>query len=257
MPSLWPREHGAIVQLAFPLVSACALTQGAGASLALSFAAALAFLAHEPLLLLSGARGAKKRELARGPALRRLVSLVSLSALGVGGALWLAPTASWPSTLLPLVLGVCALGLALRGRERNVGAEVFVAITLATTALPVAMMGGATFVAGASLSAVWGVGFGVATVAARALVIQKKDAGRGLRLALGAATLAALALFGAAALRLAPLSVALAPVPLLALAVVLAVFPPSPKRMTTVGIGMTVASLATFALAVHGLGWTN
>jgi len=257
MPSLWPREHGASMQLAFPLLSACTLGEGALASLALTLAAVLAFLAHEPLLLLAGGRGVRKRELARGPALRRLLLLALLACSAAAVSLVLAPSSARPLVLLPAALGAVAFGIALRGKERNAVAEVFVAMTLSTLAIPVAVFGGVPLLAAASLTAIWAIGFAVATVAARALVVQKKDAGRGLRLALVVAALTAVALLVAVSLELLKLRLAAAPLPLVVTALVLAVFPPAPKRMMAVGFGMTGASLVTLALAVSALYATN
>lgn len=253
MPSLWPREHGASLQLAFPVVSACVLAQGAPASVALGLAAGFAFVAHEPLLLLSGGRGARKAEVSRRPALVRLALLLALAGLAALVALWLGAPGAWPLLAPPALLGAVAVGSALRGRERNVFAELLVAVALSSLALPVAVFGGAPLVASASLAAVWVVGFAVATVAARALVVQKRDAGRGLRVALVVASLTSVALAGAALAQVAPWRVAVAPLPLVVVALLLAAFPPPPQRMTAVGLGMAGACLVTLALALSAL----
>lgn len=253
MPSLWPREHGASLQLAFPVFSACALAGAAPAALLLGLAAVLAFIAHEPLLLLSGGRGARKREQARVPARRRLLLLGVLALLAAAAAMWLAEGDAGWWLLLPGVLGAGAFGIALAGRERNVFAEVFVAVTLSSLALPIARVGGVSLASAASLSGVWALGFGVATLAARALVVQKRDAGRGLRLALVGASLVGFALVGAAAAQLVSAHLAAAPLPLVLLAMILGAFPPPPQRMTAVGFGMAAASVVTCALALTAL----
>lgn len=241
------------MQLAFPVVSACILAHAAPASLALAFAAALAFVAHEPLLLLSGGRGARKRDLARRPALRRLVVLGALASVAGAAAMYLAAGDARLVVLLPAVLGAGAFGIALRGRERNVVAEVFIAMTLSSVALPVAVIGGVSVVAAASLAGVWALGFAVATLAARALVVQRRDGGRGVRWAGVAALLTGALLIGAAMLQLLPWSLAVAPLPLVVLALLLAVFPPPPQRMTAVGLGMSGACLVTLGLALSAL----
>jgi hypothetical protein len=54
---LLPREHGAYAEVLFPLGTASCLGRPSVSSLALSVAVVAAFLAHEPLLVLLGARG--------------------------------------------------------------------------------------------------------------------------------------------------------------------------------------------------------
>jgi hypothetical protein len=57
---LMPREHGAYFMLAMPLASALMGAGPSGGGLAWSAFAAIAFVAHEPLLVLAGRRGARR-----------------------------------------------------------------------------------------------------------------------------------------------------------------------------------------------------
>ncbi len=57
-PSLLPREHGAYAQLGFPLVTALALGDLGVAPLLLVVGIIAVFLVHEPVMVLSGGRGA-------------------------------------------------------------------------------------------------------------------------------------------------------------------------------------------------------
>ena len=72
-PGLWPREHGAYVELLAPLLTALLFLPFSTASLAYASAACALFLAHEPCLVLLGLRGARTRGLLAGPAMGRLV----------------------------------------------------------------------------------------------------------------------------------------------------------------------------------------
>ena len=89
--SLWPKEHGAYAQLLAPL--ALALVHGpiTPASVALAIASVLAFVAHEPLLVVLGLRGTRAaRE--EGPRARRHLLALGGGALALGAAgLALAP----------------------------------------------------------------------------------------------------------------------------------------------------------------------
>jgi len=65
-----PREHGAYGQLLFPLVTPLAAGRPGLAALLLTMTAVCAFLAHEPLLVLAGRRGARSAREDRTRALR-------------------------------------------------------------------------------------------------------------------------------------------------------------------------------------------
>src|SRR5512138_3779118 len=60
--SMLPHEHGAWGQLAMPLLTAFAIGRPTAAALALAAAVVLAFLAHEPAIVLLGQRGRRARD---------------------------------------------------------------------------------------------------------------------------------------------------------------------------------------------------
>src|SRR5512137_367547 len=83
-PSLLPREHGAWGQLAMPLLSGLALGRPGAAAILLTLGIVLAFLAHEPLLVVLGHRGKRVRDAAGDRAVRRLAVLgLAAAASGV------------------------------------------------------------------------------------------------------------------------------------------------------------------------------
>src|SRR5262245_4761900 len=57
--ALVPHEHGAYGQLLFPMITALAIGRPGTAAFAWAAAAALVFLAHEPVMVLLGQRGPK------------------------------------------------------------------------------------------------------------------------------------------------------------------------------------------------------
>ena len=84
--SLLPHEHGAWGQLAMPLLTALAIGRPTVGSLLLTLAVVLAFVAHEPLLVVLGQRGKRAREQDGARALRWLAALGALAAgTGVAG----------------------------------------------------------------------------------------------------------------------------------------------------------------------------
>lgn len=60
--SLWPREHGAYIQLLVPLVTSLLATGLSWAAAAIAVGAGFAFLTSEPLRVVLGGRGPRMRE---------------------------------------------------------------------------------------------------------------------------------------------------------------------------------------------------
>src|SRR5512144_1851394 len=71
-PSLFPREHGAWGQLAFPLATGLNIGRPGPAAFLLCAAVVAAFLGHEPLLVVLGQRGHRARDAHGRRALRAL-----------------------------------------------------------------------------------------------------------------------------------------------------------------------------------------
>src|SRR5437762_3573628 len=90
--SLAPKEHGAYGQLGLPLVTGLAMGRPGVAAAALAVAAAAAFVAHEPLLILAGQRGTRARREEGPRAARRLAVLGAAAAISGGAGLALAPS---------------------------------------------------------------------------------------------------------------------------------------------------------------------
>ncbi len=168
--SLWPREHGAYGQLAFPLVSALAIAGPAWPAVAIAGAAVCAFLAHEPFLVVLGHRGERGRREAGSAARWRLVILVVLGGAAAATGLLAAPRAAKWALLPVLILAALVTPLTLLRRERSTLGEVAVAVTLSLFALPVALAGGASLSAASTAAALWALAFAFATLAVRSLL---------------------------------------------------------------------------------------
>jgi hypothetical protein len=249
-PSLWPREHGAYMQLLFPVASAWILGWPSVAAVCLGLAAVVVFIAHEPLLVLIGRRGARRRRAQGGAAAVRLATLGTLAvALGAVG-LWFADPTARGLTLVPLIVGVPAVALALTGHERSLAGELYLGLLFALIALPVATAAGMVPTDAALLAGAWTAGFWVGTIAARGILLQKRDGGRGLRAAAGAAVTVAVGSIALAASGLVPVAFALAPLPFVAVALALALKPPPPRRMMAIGFTLLGACVATTLLLV-------
>jgi len=245
--SLVPREHGAYGQLGVPLATGLALGRPGLAALALATAAALAFFAHEPLLVLAGNRGPRVRAEHGRRAWRRAIALglaaLALAALGLTRA---GPAVWWAAA----IAGALALAVAVHvvlGVEKTLVGEVVAAATLAAASVPVAIAGRVAPTTAWAAWAAWAVGFAAITAAVRDVIARGKRRRRGWGLALLVAVIG-----GAAALawRWRAQPPVWCAAPLVAVAIGLVVAPAAPRRLRQTGWLLVAASVATAAWLV-------
>lgn len=256
---LFPREHGAYGQLIFPLVTSFAVGGVTAASLLIALAAVAAFLAHEPLLVLLGRRGARaKREEQR----RAMAWLAMTGAIAAGATLagvWsLSPDARWSLTL-PL-LPASGVGVAIiAAREKSAAAEVAVASAFSLLAVPLCLAANASLGTALAVALTFALVFVVGTLAARAIVLGVRAGGdrrgaRTTRIAVLVLTCAGSAALAAAAARsLLPWTTLLAAAPGLMAGSWLAVRPPAPDRLRLVGWTLVAVAAAAALALIAGL----
>jgi hypothetical protein len=250
---LWPREHGAWSQMALPLATALLLGRPGAAAWLLALAAALAFLGHEPALVLLGTRGARARA-ESGALARRMLLPLGAGALAAGLAgLWLAPAAARLAALAPAALALATALLARRRLEMTTGGEVVAGAAMAAAGLPVALAGGASPRAALAASLAWTLSFALAALAVEAVLARGRPGARdlGARNAwLSAAVLGGSLLLPAAGL---PWVVPLALFPIAAFAVGVCLGRVGPQRLRRLGWILVVATLAMLVLLAAGL----
>lgn len=251
---LWPREHGAWGQMAMPLVTGLALGRPGAAAWLFALAASLAFLAHEPALVLLGSRGVRAaRE--DGPLARRLLLLLGGLAAGAGlaGGV-LAPEPALLSLAVPAALLLATLWLARRRLEMTTGGEVVIGAAMASGLLPVALSAGASWRAALAAFGVWALSFAMAAVAVEAVLARGKpgtpDLGR--RGAARALSLLALGLAAAVAASL-PWVVPLSLLPTALFGVAACLGSAGPARLKQLGWGLVGSTTATLLLLLVGL----
>ncbi|MCC7382259.1 MAG: YwiC-like family protein [Deltaproteobacteria bacterium] len=249
--SLAPREHGAYGQLGVPLVAALAMGRPGAAALALTAAAALAFAAHEPLLVQLARRGHRARR-EDGPRAARALALTG-GAAAILGALGLAlsPAAARVAALAPVALGAAVTLLAARDQERTAPGEIAAAAALSGAALPVALAAGVPAPLAWWAWAAWCLSLSSSTLAVRSVIAHARRPIPALRRILPAAAAAGLppALL---ALGIGPPSAALSAIPMTALALALAAAPPAPTGLRRVGWGLVATSVLAAAILVGG-----
>jgi hypothetical protein len=248
--SLWPREHGAYVQLLAPLAAALAVAPSIAGGL-LAAGACTAFLAHEPWLVLRGARGRRVLTEDGARARRRVAACLALSGgLAIAG-LAMAPHALVLAGAVGVVSGLVVF-LSWRDEAHTLGGEIAAATALAGAAAPVAVTGGLPEAHALADWAMWSLAFASTVVAVHVVVVSHKRRATTRRallwIALLAATGAGLALGAVANLRFLSAS------PLWLAAAVVSLARPPATRLRRVGVILAVmATLAAGALVTGEL----
>lgn len=245
--SLWPREHGAYFQLAIPLIAAYLLRPASLAMAALTAAAWLAFLAHEPLLVALGHRGLRMRERAGRRAGIRLAVLAPAAAVLGALGLALAPSGALAVAALVAVPAAAVVALALRRAEHTLAGELVAAVALTGAAAPVLVAGGATPGTAVAVWLGWSLGFGATVVAVHRVIARHRRPASWIDRILAVALVAATA--GSAALGWQALPLAIA-ASLTGLAAALVAVPPAATRLRAIGVAIAIAAAVSGAVAV-------
>ncbi len=248
---LWPREHGAYAELAFPLVTAWIISAPNTGGFLIGLAAVAFFLSHESVLVASGRRGARAAR-ARGAQARRLLAILWTLGAGLGGlGFALLHDDAQEALIIPALLG-CVAGILLWcGQERTLWGEVVVVWVLSTMATPIIVQGGLPWSVAMLVTGVFGGAFSLATFAVQG--VTAKDSYRRIGLRWSAALASVGWITGAWMLvNQGTLSAiggaALTPVALVTLGVSLA--PPHPRRLRVVGWSLVAANLLSFVFLV-------
>jgi len=239
-----------------PIASALLVGGPAPVALLLAAATVLAFLAHEPFLVLIGHRG-KRAQGEDGARARRLVRFLLCPAVACGAAgAWLAP---WPARLAlvaSLALMALVIALVLTNRERTVPGELTVVTTLALSGLAIALAGGAPLPAAAAVTVTWILAFAASVFAVQVVLERARSrsgSGPAVRNALAAVLVTGLGSGAAVRAGLGwVVPVAVAPPALLSVVVCLVHL--SPKHLRRLGWSLVAATSITLLVLLIGLG---
>jgi YwiC-like protein len=253
-----PREHGAYSQMVLPLVTTFLVSGVTLAAALTGVAVVLGFLAHEPLMVLLGRRGARVRTESAGRA-RSVLMMIGAAMTVVGiAAVVLAPPAARPWFILPLVPAMVVAAGVLRKHEKSGPAEIAVALAFSLTAAPIAVAAGAAVVTALAIAIAFAVVFVAGVLAVRVSILKVRAGGnpravRTTRAALAALAAMALAGLGAAAIRaVLPWTPLAAAIPGILVAVMFA-FRTTAPPLKTVGWTLMSASTAAAVMLIVGL----
>jgi hypothetical protein len=244
--SLWPREHGAYVQLAVPLVTALVLTGGSVAGGAIAISAGLAFVASEPLRIVIGAHGLRVRA-QHGDRARRRLALLGIPAVLVGAAgLAMAPRAAMGMAAMATVLLGFVVHAAWRRTEGTARVETIAAIGLAGVAAPAAVASGASVRTALAMWGGWSLAFVLTVAAVHQMLARHRrtptsNAPRWIVAATASVALGAL-------IAVAPRAGFALPLAIAALGVL--AMPPRATRLRALGVALLVLSMVSGATAI-------
>jgi hypothetical protein len=215
------------------------------ASVLFAVAAAAAFAAHEPLLVVLGERGTRARR-EDGVRARHRLTLAVLGSAALGlGALVLSPTAR-PWVALPGVLAVIALVFILRRTERTLAGQLVASATLTAAALPTAVASGVGWRLAGAVCAVFYATSVLSTVEVR--TIARRGASNLSRLGAWVVSSAALT-----ALAIWQPRLALSALPTVLAVIAIVTIRPEPSRLRQLGWMLATASLITATTVVIAL----
>lgn len=170
---LQPKEHGAYAILAVPIVTALLIAGPTAVGFTVAVASVAGFLAHEPLLVAWGHRGGRAQA-ATPTATRRLLLLLGTAiacgmlAMVLGGH-WVR----W-SLVGCLLLATTSFLLALGGKHRTMGGQLWGVIGLSVPCVPILLAGGLSTHQALSIWLAWLIGFTSTTAAVRGVIAAQK-----------------------------------------------------------------------------------
>jgi hypothetical protein len=244
-----PKEHGAYAILGVPLVTSLLLAGLTPATVLVATAAVFAFLAHEPLMIVTGRRGATLRN-ATPRALQVLWARLAVAVLSGVVAFSLTNWSVRLGMIACLLLASSAYASSAKGLSRTLAAQLLGIGCLTLPGTIVLASVGTDLTRVASFWLVWVVGRVATTVGVRASVVHNKETPV-------VANLRAYDLLLATTLLVAGYGVTMGnPIwisagPLLAAAMVLRMLTPSPKHLKSIGWSLLAVNIVAAILQVY------
>jgi hypothetical protein len=256
---MFPKEHGAYGQLGFPLLTALFVAGASITSVLIASAAVAGFLAHEPLLVLTGHRGLRAKREHHASAIVWLVVTGGAVLLCGTAAAYRAPADARWSFAFPLVPAVLLIAALALDREKTAVGELLVTVAFSFLAIPICIIGGAGAAAAFAIALVFAIHFGAATLSVRTIILKVRGGGnphatRATRQLLVAFVVITVGTMSALVVRgTLPMASLLAILPGVAVALAIGVTQPSPARLRTIGWTLVATSVAVAAILIVGL----
>ncbi|QDV62531.1 YwiC-like family protein [Crateriforma conspicua] len=236
---LKPKEHGAYAIVGIPIITALVIAGPTVAGVCVAVAAVTGFLAHEPLLVTLGHRGSRAQRTTPA-ASRRLAVLVSITvACGTVAIAMGSASVRW-SLVLCGVLATASFALAIVGKHKTLGGQLFGVVGLSVPCVPIMLAGKAPLALTLEAWSTWLIGFAATTMAVRGVIATQKRQARWLHWwSLGGLTLLVVLLTYRA------MQLPIVTFPMLVMSWYLMVDPPHAKQLKRVGWTLVVGTVAS------------
>jgi hypothetical protein len=243
--------------LTFPLVSGLVMGGPSWGGVAVAALSVVGFLAHESVLIVSGARGERIRSREAARARSTLVRLGVVAVVAAGAFVATASAYAWRAALLSGALAVVVGALLVVGKTKSLAGELLVAVTFSSVHAALAAAAGSPATTTFLPVAVWALCFFLATLSVHAMKYRFKGRGPGRWTTVAAPVLAGVVTV-VGALKLAsprPVdAVAVASLPKAVAVLVLSVLPANPRHLKRVGWTFVLADALTLGILVWRLG---
>jgi len=172
-----PREHGAYSQMALPLATSLVIAGPSPPALLLALAVVCGFLAHEPLVLLLGGRGARALDATQSRAtVWFAVTVVAMVAAGAAAVRFTPAAVRW-SLLLPLVPAAWVGAGAFTRQEKQASTQIAVALAFALATIPICLGAGIERATAISIAFVFASVYVTGVLCVRTIVLRKRGGG--------------------------------------------------------------------------------
>ncbi len=243
-----PKEHGAYAILGIPLVAALIISGLTPETVLVAIAAVAAFLAHEPLLIVSGSRGKRARE--SSPfAMRTLIVRLSAAVVCGTAAFWLSGSATRLALIACVIFASIEFVISTGGHNRTLAAQLLGIGGLALPSAVVLLAGGAEVMTAVQFWLIWFAGRVATTVSVRSTITRHKNSATAwarrtcdiLLIISFAACFAGIG-FGS--------SLWIVTIPMLLAATVMRITTPHPKHMKQIGWSLLMVNILSGIVAI-------
>lgn len=236
---LKPKEHGAYAILGIPMATSLFIAGATVPGVCIAISAVAGFLAHEPLLVLWGRRGARAKR-STPAATKRLLVLLLTTLAGGTTALFLGTTAVRWALLVCALLAATSFALAIAGKHRTLAGQLWGIVGLSVPCVPILLAGGLQLPTSIEIWTTWLIGFASTTLAVRSVIAAQKRNSRSVH----GIVIAALSLLGAA-LSISGFPLVIVSSPMLLMSWFLLVWPPTAKHLRRVGWTLVAGTITS------------
>ncbi|MCS7465402.1 YwiC-like family protein [Stieleria sp. ICT_E10.1] len=236
---LKPKEHGAYAILGIPIATSLLIAGISVPGVCVAIASVTGFLAHEPLLVAWGHRGARAQR-STPAATRRLVILTGFTILCGCVALLAGSNPVRISLLGCLGLASTSFVLAVAGNHRSLLNQLWGIVGLSVPCVPILLAGAIPTDLAIEIWTTWLIGFAATTMAVRGVIAAQKRHPRTIHgLAISALSVLVLGRYTWSS------SLVIVTLPMLAMSGLLMIWPPPAKHLKRVGWTLVVGTVVT------------